>query len=363
MKNIIYLLAPAMILASCGGSTTTTTNKTEEITKLQKQRADIDMKIKSLEGDRKQVNKATPVSVMEVQPTLFNSFIEVQSRITGDEVVIATAKAPGTVSRVLVQAGQSVRQGQVLATLDASLQDQQVRSLEPQIQFAKAVYEKQQKLWEQNIGTEVKLMEAKAAYESLLKQRSVSQAGRNLYNIVSPINGTVDAVNIKIGDQSSAGGIVIVNTTKLKAEASLGENYLGKVKQGDPTTLILADMNDSLTAKISYVAKTIDPTSRTFAVQVRLGNNAKLHPNMSCIMKIANYTSQSAMVIPISVVQKTAEGNMVYVVDGTVAKLVPVVLGHTSNGLSEVLSGLAAGDKVVIAGYQDLDAGETVVVQ
>jgi RND family efflux transporter MFP subunit len=367
MKRIIYLLAPAMILASCGGKTT---NKTEELTKLRKERADIDLKIKKLESEGAggtTTVKATPVSVIEVKPVVFNAFIEVQSQITGDANVIATAKTPGTVNNVLVQAGQRVSQGQVLATLDGSIVDRQIETLIPTLNLQKQVYEKQQNLWKENIGTEVQLLSAKTQYESTQKQIAALQSQRDLYRVVSPISGVVDAVNVKVGDMAQPGnpmtGIRVVSYDKLKAEANLGENYLGKVKQGDPVTLVFPDLGDSVKTRISYVAKSIDPMSRSFVVQIRLGNNQKLHPNMSAIMKIANYESREALVIPVSVIQKTSEGNMVYIADGNVAKLVPVTIGRNSNGMVEVMSGLKAGDKVVVAGYQDLDAGEAIIIQ
>ncbi len=362
MKRIFLLAVPAMILASCGGNAG---DPTIQLSALKKQRAELDIKIQKLEAGNKDKNcgKTTAVSVAELQPMVFNGIIEVQAQINGDEIVNATARTMGTVNRVNVQVGQAVRKGQVLASLDNVIADQQIAALEPQIQLTKALFEKQQKLWEQNIGTEVQLMSAKATYENLVKQKAVLQANKDLYNILSPINGTVDMVGLKVGDQSAAGFIRIVNTSNLKAEASLGENYIGKVKVGDPATLVFPDMNDSVKAKITFVSKAVDPLSRAFTVQIKLGNNNKLHPNMSSILKIANYENPKAIVVPVSVIQKTSEGQMVYIADGNKAKLVNIVTGRNSNGMVEVLSGLEAGDKIIIAGYEDLDNGEPIAIQ
>jgi RND family efflux transporter MFP subunit len=269
------------------------------------------------------------------------------------------------VKNITVVAGQHVSQGQVLASLDASTIDRQIETLIPTLNLQRTMLEKQQNLWKENIGTEVQLMNAKAQYESTQKQIEALKSQRDLYRIVAPISGVVDAVNIKVGDMAAPGanGIRVVSYDKLKAEASLGENYLGKVKQGDAVKLIFPDLGDSIRTKVSYVGRAIDPLSRTFPIQIRLGNNPKLHPNMSCIMQIANYVNAKAMVVPISVVQKTSEGTMVFIADGNKAKLVPVTLGRSSNGMVEVTSGLNTGDKVVIAGYQDLDNGEAISIQ
>jgi RND family efflux transporter MFP subunit len=364
MKRSVYILIATVLLAACGTKT-----KQEEIAELKKQRAEIDSKIKDLEkqgGDSAKV-KATPVSVMEIHPEKFNAFVNVQAQITGDENVNATSQAPGTVISVNVRPGQRVGRGQTLASLDAAAINQQVRALDPQIALAKSLYEKQQKLWAQNIGTEVQLLQARTQYESLIKQRAAIVAQRNMYRIVSPISGTVDQVNVKVGDVVSPGvpgvGIRVVSNDKLKAQASLGENYLGKVKQGDPVTIVLPDINDSIAGKLTYVSQAVDPISRSFNVEVRLGNNKKLHPNMSAAMKIANYESSEAIVVPVSVIQKTAEGDMLYVVEGNKAKAVYVQTGRTADGNVEILGGLKAGDRVITEGYEDLDNGEAVAVK
>jgi multidrug efflux pump subunit AcrA (membrane-fusion protein) len=146
-------------------------NPCEELAKLKKDRSELDQKIMKLEGNKKDSVKVTPVSVTEVQPTDFHAYIEVQSQIGGDEVVNATAKMPGTIKTVLAQLGQKVHAGQRLATLDASVVDQQMKAMDPQIELAKSLHEKQQKLWAQNIGTEVQLMSSKSSFESLVQSK------------------------------------------------------------------------------------------------------------------------------------------------------------------------------------------------
>lgn len=363
MKRTLSLAIATIVLASCGGGEKAG-SKQEQLAKLKKQRAEIDQKIQKLEkaGGTDTTRKPTPVSITTLQRTEFNAYIEVQSQISGDENVLASPQAAGVVKSIAVHPGQKVSKGQVLAVLDAAAVEQQIQAQQAQTNFSKSIYEKQQKLWSQNIGTEVQLLQAKANYESSQKQLSGMVAQRNMYRIVSPISGTVDAVNIKEGDMASPGtaGIRVVSFDKLKAEANLGENYLGKVQTGNPVTLVFPDLNDSIKTRLTYVAQSVDPISRAFLVQVRLGSNSKLRPNMSCKMKIANYENSSAIVIPVSVVQKTAEGDMVYVASGNKAKSVMVKLGRTSNGLAEVLFGLNEGDQLITEGYEELDNGKAI---
>ncbi len=365
MKRLFFLMIPAMIFASCGGGNKP--DKAAELAKLKKERADLDGKIKSLEaGKTDSVNlKVTPVSVTVVQPTEFNANVEVQSQIVGDENVLATNQVPGIVQTIQVQTGQRVSKGQVLATLDAATAEHQIEAMMPQLTLLKSVYEKQQKLWAQNIGTEVQLMTAKANYEATEKQISALKSQRDMYRVVSPISGIVDAINLKVGEAAAPGmnGVRVVSYDKLKAEANLGENYLGKVKQGDPVMLVLPNINDSISTTLSYVSQAVDPVSRAFIVQVHLSSNNKLHPNMACIMKISNYKNPHAMVVPVSVIQKTSQGTMLYVADGDKAKSVMVTVGRNSNGLVEILSGLNPGDKVITRGFEELDNGQLVTIQ
>jgi len=303
--------------------------------------------------------------VLTIKPSVFNAFIEVQSEIAGDQNVLASSQAPGTVKSIAVQVGNKVSKGQVLAMLDAGPVEQQIEAQSTQITLLKSLYEKQQNLWSQNIGTEVQLLSAKTNYDASLKQLAALKAQRDMYRVVAPINGTIDELNLKVGEMSNPGmnGIRVVSYDQLKAEAKLGENYIGKVKQGDPVTILLPTINDSIKTTITYVSQSVEELSRAFLVQVRLADNSKLRPNMSCIMKIANYSTAGAMVVPVSVIQKTQGGSMIYIADGNKAKSVMVTTGRNSNGQVEVLTGLHDGDQVITAGFEDIENGQNIVVQ
>lgn len=366
MKRSLYLLLiSTTILAACGGGDDKGKNAAE-LAKLKKERATLDEKITKLEAEvnKNTPGKATPVSVIVATPQSFSSYIEVQATVNGDQNVQATPQAPGTIQRILVHLGQRVSKGQTLAILEAGAIEQQIKAADAQLMLAKQVYEKTQKLWSQNIGSEVQYLTAKATYEAASKQKEALIAQRGMYAIKSPINGTVDAVNIKEGDMASPGmsGIRVVNFEALKIQANLGENYLGKVQEGNPVNLIFADTKDTLKSKLTYVSKAVDPVSRAFQVEIRLGSNNKLYPNMSCKMQIANYTNKQALVVPVSAIQKTADGEMVFVADANKAKAVNVKAGRNSNGMVEILEGLQAGDKVIVEGNADLDNGKPVQV-
>lgn len=364
MKYLVPAVSALLLLSACGDGKK---DPAAEIAKLKKERADIDTKIRDIQAKSgvKDSVKSIPVSVVTLEPHTFQAFIDVQAAIVGDENVNATPQMMGTVKSVNARVGQRVSAGQVLATLDAAAVEQQIAGQDAQVTLARSLYDKQQKLWAQQIGTEVQLLQAKANYEAQSKARGALVAQRNMYRIVAPISGVVDQVNVKQGDavQPGQGGIRIVNNNKLKAEANLGESYLGKVQVGNPVTLVLPENGDSIKTSLGYVAQAVDPLSRAFQVQIPLGSNAKLHPNMSVRMRIANYGNNNALVIPVAAVQKTGDGDMVFVEVGGKAKGVPVKLGQSSDGNVEILSGLKAGDNVITAGFEELDNGTAVKVQ
>lgn len=365
MKQITTIFAAALLFASCGDEKKG--DSSAELAKLKSQRAALDVKIKAMEATEGKNNprKATPVAVMTLEPAQFNAYVEVQSQILGGENVLATPQAPGVVTQVNVKSGQQVSRGQVLATLDAAAIEQQIKAADVQLTLLKSLYEKQKNLFAENIGSEIQLLQAKAQYEGAQKQKEALMAQRNMYRIVSPISGTVDNVSLKPGDMANPGmsGIRVVSFDDLRAEANLGENYIGKVKQGDPVNIVFPDLNDSIQSKLTYVGRQVDPVSRAFLVQIRLGNNKKIYPNMSCKLRIANYENKNALIVPVQVIQKTAQGDMLYVADGNKAKAVIVTVGRNSNGLVEILSGLQAGDKVITEGFGDIDNGELISIQ
>jgi RND family efflux transporter MFP subunit len=366
--SIIALLSTAL-LASCGGGKKAGSTEAQ-LAELKKQRTEIDAKIAKLEataGGTGSNRPATPVSIMVLQPTSFTSAIDVQASITGSENVVASAQAPGTVTRILVRPGQHVSRGQTLAELDASALSQSVAAQDAQVNLLRELYQKQQKLWAQNIGTEVQLLTAKAAYEGAARQRAALAAQRAQFRIVAPVSGTVDQFDLKVGDLAQLGGgmngmagIRIVNLSQLKATANLGENYLGKVKQGDPVTIAFDELGETIQTKLSYVGQSVNPSSRTFGVEARLAPTPRLRPNMSCRIMIANYEANNALAVPVNVLQQSAQGSVVYVADGKKAKAVPVQTGRTYNGQVEILAGLQPGDRIITEGYQELDNGEPI---
>jgi membrane fusion protein, multidrug efflux system len=332
----------------------------EKISKLEKEIAANDTSLLKKDNSPK-------VAVTAMKPEVFNHFIEVQGKLDGEENLGVSAKAPGTVESVFVHMGDKVSKGQILAKLDDAILQQTLKQMTDNLAFVTELFEKQQKLWDQKIGSEVQYLSAKNNKETLENSIKTIQDQINMMRIVSPINGTVEDVAIKIG-QSVAPGLPVfrvVNFSTMKIVADIAEAYSSRVNVGDEVVLRFPDLQREMTANISSVSKYIGAQNRTFQIEVRLKpefNNFKA--NMIVILKINDYRTDNALVLPINIVQNDKQGSYVFVAEGAnssfFAKKHAIQVGQSYNGLVEIKEGLKAGDLLISAGQLDLQDGETV---
>lgn len=371
MKNKIIKITFTALLAitmfaSCGGEKENKDAKAQ-LADLKKQQKELQDKIATLEASAKgkDSNSVRKVAVMvtSMTPSVFTNYIDVQGKIDLDEVVNAIPETPGIIQSILVHQGQYVHKGQVVATLRAEQVDRGIAELDQQISFAKVIYDKQKRLWDQEIGTEIQLLQAKNNYDALLKKKQTTLTQKSSFNVLSPINGVVDAIDATVGQSYSnpmaPPVIKIINTGKLKVKADVPENYSSVVRTGSNCMVVFTDIHDSLVTKVNYVEKIINPVTRTYAAYIPLPSNAKYQPNMSAQVKIATYQNARAFVLPFSLIQKTDNGNFVYIADAqNKAKLVPVQLGNSYQSKVEILSGLTLGEKIITTGYEELNEGD-----
>jgi RND family efflux transporter MFP subunit len=174
----------------------------------------------------------------------------------------------------------------------------------------------------------------------------------------------VDEVELKTGQAVTPGmnTIRVVNLSDLRVKGQIGEAYISHVYQGDPVEVIFPDAKDTLHARLSYVARVIDPNSRSFNVEIRLPSHSIFRPNMVAVIKVVSYKKDSALVVPVGIIQKAEEGDYVYVADHKKARKVVVTPGQTYNGKTEILKGLKPGDALIVNGFEDIDPGDSLQV-
>jgi RND family efflux transporter MFP subunit len=373
MKTIKLSIAGTIVLSlmfSCSN------NKQAQISKLKQKQSEITDKIKNLEselstGKKDSLNpeKFKFVGLKAVSSNPFDHFIRVQGKLDGDQNAAVFAEAPGTISSKFADVGQKVVKGQVLAQIDDQQYRSQMQGLDTQYKFATDLYDKQKRLWDQKIGSEVQYLQSKTNKESLEKQISSLKQQIDKFKIKSPIDGTIEECNIKVGGVVSPdprlAAYRVVAFKNLKVSAEVSEAYSAKVKVGDKLLVLFPDINKQYTAKVDFVSKYINPVNRTFIIETKLMEGIEnLKANMIAIIQINDYHTESAIQVPMNVIQTDQDGSYVYVVRSkekyNAAFKQPVILGISYNGVAEVVNGLAVGDKVISIGYQELVDGEYV---
>ncbi len=365
-----YFVVPflTLLLAACGGGDSSK-NGAAKLEQLKQQKAKLETEIAALE---KEVNKndtsakVKTVIIASVEDTLFEHFIDVQGSVDARENVNVTSKVPGIITAIYVKEGQLVKQGQVLAQVDDQVLKAGMAELKTQLELATTLYEKQQNLWSQKIGSEVQFLSAKNNKESLERKMGTMQDQLNQTRIIAPISGSVDAVIAKIGDaaQPGAPAFRVVNSNNLKVVANVAESYAGKIKTGDEVVVVFPDIDKEIRTRITFASRLIDPLSRTIKVEVGLKPDAALRPNMIARIRIIDYVAKNAVVIPVNVIQYSMGKPYVIVAKEANGKQMAqrrnLEVGHTYNDMAEIKSGLQPGDKIVTMGYQGLNDNDLI---
>lgn len=363
---IIPLLVSVFILSSCGGA------KEEGLVELKAkqaelktQLAEINTKISKLEGDSNK--KFVLVEASAIAPFIFKTYIDVQGRVDAEENVSISSEMPGTITKINVKVGDEVSKGQILAETDSRAAQQQLAAMQTSLALVTQMYERQKALWDQKIGTEVQFLQIKAAKEATESGVSAIKEQVNMSKIISPINGTVDGLNIKVGQAVAPGvnAISVINFSNLKVKADLAESYASKVHKGDEVIIRFPDTNDTLVEKVYYASRAISTLNRTFGVEVLLDNKKEFHPNQIAIIKINDYMSAKPVIgIPLNYVQKDLKGqHYVLVAENNKAAKHNVTLGREYNGRVEITGGLTDQDLLITSGYDGLNEGDAIQIK
>lgn len=353
-----------ILFTSCGKK-----EKTVQLEELRKQQSDLSAQIKTLEDE---INKANPksnsgktiqVSIKSIEIKPFYHFIDVQGKVTSDKNITITTKVPGSVTKVYVTRGQFVKQGTLLATIDAEQIIKGLDEAKTSLNFVTELYNKQKSLWDQKIGTEIQFLQAKNQKESLEKKIASLNVQYESFKIKAPIDGTLDEVILKEGELTSPGypAFKIVNNSAFKATAEIAESYVEKVQKGNKVMITFPDINETITKNIDNVSDVINIINRTFNVEVNLGASNKYKTNMITFFKIQDYVSNSAISIPINLIQNSeVDGDHIFVAENGKAVKRKITLGKTYGNEAEVISGLKSGDKIITVGYQELTDGQAI---
>jgi len=374
MKNFLSLSLISFIIFSCSSGSGLEKKKAElaesqaEYDALKIKIADLEKEIARLDTSA-EIRKPKLVTLTPVQTGIFNHYIDVQGTIDSEENIAVQPGMPGQVTKVNVHEGDMVKAGQVLAEVDNRVIRESISQLQTNVDFAKTAFEKQQRLWNQKIGTEIQFLQSKTQFESLQKNMITLQAQLDMSRIKSPINGMVDAVNIKVGEYAAPGmlgSFRVVNFGKMKVKAKIADSYIGKVKLGNPVRIYLADIKDTIQGKISFVSKVVNPMTRSFDIEIGLGaTSTEVRPNMMASLKINDENIENAISVQSNLVQKDPSGSMyVMISEGRAANMKArkklVKTGISSGARIIVLEGLSGNEQLIEAGYQEVVDGQLI---
>ncbi|TXJ25956.1 MAG: efflux RND transporter periplasmic adaptor subunit [Chitinophagaceae bacterium] len=395
MQKILTIMLSAslvLLMASCGSSAKdekgTLGDKKAELEKLKKQQKDVNDKIVKLEDEISKLDssaaiKAKLVALSTIGTDTFTHFIDLQGKVEAQNVAYAAPRGQGGLVRaVYVKQGDAVRVGQVLLKLDDAVQrqqlaaaQQQISGLASQLDQAKSIYQRQQNLWKENIGTEVQVLNAKTNVDALQSQLNAAKANveiaqeqLNFTNVTAEISGTVNTVNVRTGEVFAAGAqqIQIVNTSDLKVLVHVPENYLERINVGTNLRVTLPELNNKVIGtKVSVASKLIDPITRSFYIEGRL-QDKDLRPNQIAVVQIQDYKTPNAITVPVNTLQNDENGKFVLVAATENGKLIArkkrVTIGELYRDKLEIKSGLQAGDKIISDGFQGLYDGQLITI-
>jgi len=380
------MLTAAFILSSCGeskeysvsdlianGNLETLRAKKTEISD-QQRTIEKDLKmLDSVIAAKSGVEKLPLVTTLAAKAEKFDHFLELQGAVKTKQNVLIYPEMPGTLQRVYVKEGQRVSKGQLLASIDDGGMGSQVSQLKTQAELAKTTYERQKRLWEQKIGSEIQFLQAKSSYEAT--ENGVKQALSQLAKsaIRAPFSGIIDDV---IKDQGtvvapgpSSEVFRIVNLSDMYISVDVPENNLAGITKGKEAKVYFPVLGDTIISKIRQTGNFINPSNRAFSVEIPVPNKkGNIKPNLSARVSLNDYSSANAILVPQGIISENADGDQyVYVAierngDKAVAKRRIIKTGKTQGSLVEALSGVNEGDLLIKEGARTVKEGQNVQI-
>jgi RND family efflux transporter MFP subunit len=387
MRKIASLFLTSVFLIACGDDKATTLDEvisSGDLVQIRTKKNEIATQLKTLNDQVKILDsvisvldgadKLPLVSAYEVQEQPFDHYLELQGDVATKQNVLIYPEMAGTLQRVYVTEGDRVIKGQLLATIDDGGMASQLEQLKTQAALAKTTFERQKRLWEQNIGSEIQYLQAKTTYEATMN--SVEQAASQLKksSIRAPFNGIIDDVIKDQGTVVSPGPgaevFRIVNLSDMYITVDVPETYIGSIDQTSKASVYFPVLGDTIITKVRQTGNFINPSNRSFTVEIPVPNEkGNIKPNLSARVNINDYSNPAALLIPQSVISENAAGDQyVYIVEnpgedmkGTAKRRI-ITTGRTQGMFVEVLSGLSSGELIIQEGARTVKDNQDVQI-
>jgi RND family efflux transporter MFP subunit len=387
MKNIFLLLLTTLIFTACGNKKEVSIDQiiaTDDVTQINSRKLEIDEKLQLLADDLKKLNdkldalnkdKNTPlITTLTIKEAVFTHFIELQGNVQTKQNILVYPEMPGILKNVFVQEGDRVSKGQILASIDDGGMSQQLAQLEANAQLAKTTYERQKRLWEQKIGSEIQFLQAKTAYEAQASAVNQLKSQLSKSTIRAPFAGIIDAVFKERGTVVAPGQgaeiFRIVNLFNMYIETEVPETYISNITEGKFVEVNFPVLGETLNSKIRQVGNYINPSNRSFKIEIDVPNlKGTIKPNLTAKLKLNDYTNNNAILILQSIISENSKGEQfIYVVknkkennEGIAERLI-IETGKTQGDFIEVTKNLTSDTEIIIEGARSVNNGQVVKV-
>lgn len=372
MKNTFWILL--LFIFACNAPQTEETAWPEDVDGkkelLQKKNTDLSAlqaEIKKLKDEIAELNPNQAVldklvTTINLKRSDFTRFVEIQGNVESKESVMASSEVGGRIIRLNAEEGRPIRRGQLVAKIDLESIDKQIAEIKTSLDLANDLYNRQKRLWDQNIGSEVQFLQAKNNKERLEKSLETLAFQQTKANVYAPISGVVNMIFAEQGEMAGPGApiIEILDTRKIKVVAAVPETYLKAIKKGANVKVKFPALDLEKEAKISMISNTINPANRTFKIEVNMvNNNGLLKPNLLAIMMVSDFSQNDVVTVPVEVVQQEINGNDYVMIaqpdnDGWQAQKVYVQTGESYEGNVIITEGLKGDEKLIMEGSRGL---------
>jgi len=301
------------------------------------------------------------VVLNEVTKTKSSGDLHYSGSIEASQTVPLTFQTSGTVLRVLVNAGDAVHKGQLLATVDKADAQSMYELTNSKYNQAKDAYNRLKEVHDNGSLSEIKWVEMESNLQQAQSSVTIAKNNLNKTNLYSPDNGIIGKRNVEPG-MSSIGTLAPLELVKIKtvyAKIAVAENEISKIKKGQKAEFRVSALDDKIfDGVVTNVGVVADQISRTYEVKITVKNSGLLlKPGMVCDVNLGITANKEVLTVPYQAVDKDRNNNnFVFVVDSEqkIAKKRIIHIGNYVNDNIEVLDGLSVGEKVVSEGKQRL---------
>lgn len=375
-KYSIFIIA-LLGLAACQTDISTLDEKKKQLEIYSDQLSELKVQMDSLKKDimamdstfNNSSNKSVLITAIHPEEKEFIHKIELRGSVESRKNVVISSEIPGKIQRIHVREGQSVKKGMKMIELDAEIIKNRIAELNTTLELANIMFERQENLWKQNIGTEIQYLESKNRKEALERQLTTANSELARAIIRAPFDGSIDEIPAKEGGMAQPGTplLRIVNPNDVYIKADISERFIGKFRRGDDTEVYFPSQDKSITSKITSVSQVINNENRTFEIEISVPQvDFVLKPNQVTVLKLSDYINTDALTLPTRLIQKDDVGMYVYAIEETdgemIARKTHINTGISYNNETEVLGGVTVNQKIVDKGYRELSDGVLVTL-